>query len=383
MKGGVMESQQGSGGISSSQASETVAGIAELATQAEVDNETDDARIVTPLKLSKIKRRMTTNSVMIGNLTLATSRSSNAETISIKTMAGTDPSSSDPVYLAFEDGAGGFSVVSITSALSLTISSGSTLGATSGEPFRIWVVLFNDAGTFRLGAIKCYTGTGIVGLEDNGVASSTAEGGAGAADSAGVFYTGTAVTSKPYRILGRLDYTLTTAGTWVTAPTIKLFSQGSKLPGDVVQRAHNPYSAVATGATTIPIDDTIPQKTEGDQYMVTPALVPTAAANLLAVKAEATFGSSATNTWLMMPLFRDSASDCFAVGHFFMNAFANAPGRMVVNATPFVAGSTASTVVSARAGVNGDGTTTFNGVASARQLGAANKAFISIEEIMV
>ena len=378
-----MESQQGSGGISSSQASETVAGIAELATQAEVDNEADDVRIVTPLKLSKIKRRMTTNSFLIGNLTLVTSRTDNSETIAVKTQAGTDPSASDPAYLAFQDGTGGFSVLSITAALSLTLSSGSTLGAVNNEPFRIWIVAFNDAGTLRLGVIKCYTGTAIVGLEDNGVASSTAEGGAGAAGSAGVFYTGTAVTSKVYRILGRLDYTLTTAGTWVTAPTIKLFSQGSKLPGDVVQRAHNSYSEVATGTTILPMDDTIPQKTEGDQYMATPTLAPTAEANLLKVATEGEFSSSITSNWLTVALFRDSTSDCFAAGFMYTHPTATGTARIGVTPSPFVAGSVASTVVSVRAGITASGTTTFNGSSNTRLLGTTNKSFISIEEIMV
>ena len=381
MKGGVMESQQGSGGISSSQASETVAGIAELATQAEVDNEADDVRIVTPLKLSKIKRRMTTNSVMIGNLTLATSRSSNAETISIKTMAGTDPSSSDPVYLAFEDGAGGFSVVSITSALSLTISSGSTLGATSGEPFRIWVVLFNDAGTFRLGAIKCYTGTGIVGLEDNGVASSTAEGGAGAADSAGVFYTGTAVTSKVYRILGRLDYTLTTAGTWVTAPTIRLFSQGSKLPGDVVTFGRNSTLSVVDCNAVTPYDDTIPQSAEVVQ-IVSCSITPKSACNLIRVNGEFSGQLSSSGAGSIACIFKNSGDSASRV------AITYSPGSSPV-VSPVVglveiANSISSTTYALCCGLTSSQSLYVNGNSSGgRTFGGSMESFISIEEIMV
>jgi hypothetical protein len=42
----------GEGSVSTPPASETVAGIAELATQVEVDAGTDDLRIVTPLKLT-------------------------------------------------------------------------------------------------------------------------------------------------------------------------------------------------------------------------------------------------------------------------------------------------------------------------------------------
>jgi len=43
---------QGSGGGAAAAASESVSGIAELATQAETDAGSDDLRIVTPLKLA-------------------------------------------------------------------------------------------------------------------------------------------------------------------------------------------------------------------------------------------------------------------------------------------------------------------------------------------
>jgi hypothetical protein len=54
-------------GTSAPAASETTAGIAELATQAEVDAGTDDARIVTPLKLATWSGRIKKYSVSIGD----------------------------------------------------------------------------------------------------------------------------------------------------------------------------------------------------------------------------------------------------------------------------------------------------------------------------
>lgn len=183
------------------------------------------------------RRLATDHAGLVENLTITTSRAGNAETVHVKTLAGTDPSPTDPVRIAFNTTTGGFEVPELTTALSLTLSSGSTLGATSAQPFRIWLTVFNDAGTLRLGAIKCAMTDGVYGLQDNVPASSTAEGGAGAADSSGVIYTGTAVTSKVMRVLGYLEYTLTTAGTWDTAPSAGLlYSQGIRLPGEVVQR---------------------------------------------------------------------------------------------------------------------------------------------------
>lgn len=54
-------------GASSPPASETTAGIAELATQAEVDTGTDDARIVTPLKLANWAGRLRKYATNVGD----------------------------------------------------------------------------------------------------------------------------------------------------------------------------------------------------------------------------------------------------------------------------------------------------------------------------
>lgn len=316
------------------------------------------------------------------NLSISTSRTGNAETIAVKTGLGGDPSKTNPCRLGFQDAAGGFSMQEITAALSLTLSSGSALGATSAEPFRIWVVLFNDAGTLRLGVIKCYTGTGIVPLRDNAVASSTAEGGAGAADSAGVFYTGTAVTSKTYRILGSLDYTLTTAGTWVTAPSFaNLFSPGDKLPGDVVQGNYTHYSAVDTTTAFTATADSIPQNTSGKEFMTAASLSPTASANLLVAAAAAFLSHSAIGS-PKLALFRDSTANALSYAQLTQPS---ANYILILNSIcdPVVAGSTSATVFRARGFSDTSGTLTFNGTSSSRTGGACDKSFISVEEIMV
>ena len=155
-----------------------------------------------------------TNGVLTASVAL------NALTIAIKTKAGTDPSATDPVLVTFRNAAaatGDYEVLSLTAATSFVISSGSTLGTTSATLARLWIVGFNDGGTFRLGAINLGTTTTEIG--DDVISSSTAEGGAGAADSASVFYTGTAVSSKPMRVLGYTESTQATAGTWATAPS--------------------------------------------------------------------------------------------------------------------------------------------------------------------
>ena len=313
------------------------------------------------------------------NLTIATSRTGNAETIALKTLAGNDPSVADPIRIGFNDTSGAFSVLEITAATSLTLSSGSTLGATNATIFRAWLVGFNDAGTFRLGAIKCALTDGVYGLQDNVPDSSTAEGGAGAADSSGVIYTGTAVTTKVMRVLGYLEYTLTTAGTWVTAPSfVQLYGRGMHLPGETVQVRRNQTGAVATGTTTIPTDDTIPQNTEGDQYM-TQAVTPRSTANLLLIEhiGEYNFSAATTKT---AALFQDSAANALAAIMYTQNAgwYSPLPLRHLMPA-----GTTSQTTFKIRAGGDGAGTMTFNGVGGARKLGGVIASSLSVTEIMV
>lgn len=194
---------------------------------------------------------------------LSATASTSALTIALKTLSGNDPSTADPVYINFRSATGTTGTTSplaVTAATSLVISAGSTLGVTSATAFRIWVVGFNDGGTFRLGAINCSTlASGIATVYPllEGIASSTAEGGAGAADSAGVIYTGTAVSAKAMAVLGFLEWSfggLTTAGTWTTTNLFlnQPYEPGATaLPGRIVQVASTFSSNTAgTNVTT-------------------------------------------------------------------------------------------------------------------------------------
>lgn len=95
--------------------------------------------------------------------------------------------------------------------LSLTVSSGSTLGHTSAvADFVHAYMLSNSNGNAELAVSGLHYDSGIV-------ATTVAEGGAGGADTKGTIYSGTARTSVPLFCLGRLGSTQTTAGTWATA----------------------------------------------------------------------------------------------------------------------------------------------------------------------
>lgn len=98
----------------------------------------------------------------------------------------------------------------------LVISSGSTLGTVSAVQSRIVVIALNNAGTIELAAVNISGGND---LTETGVISTTAEGGAGAAGSANVIYSTTARTNVAYRVIGYIESTQATAGTWATAPS--------------------------------------------------------------------------------------------------------------------------------------------------------------------
>lgn len=112
-------------------------------------------------------------------------------------------------------GSGTITTVTGTPA-NLVISSGSTLGTVSATQSRIIVLAMNNAGTIELAAVNISGGTQ---LDETNLISTTAEGGAGAADSASVVYSTTARTSLAYRVIGYIESTQATAGTWATAPS--------------------------------------------------------------------------------------------------------------------------------------------------------------------
>lgn len=322
---------------------------------------------------------LTSNAPFI-NLSLLPSVAASALTVAIKGVDGNDPSPSNPVTINFRSvtaGSGAIVQRTLIAATSMALSSGSTAGFTSAVIGRLWVVAFDDAGTVRIGLVNCLSGTSIMALAD-GIYSSTAEGGAGAADSAQVIYTGTAVTSKAMTVLGYIDATEATAGTWATAPSlVQIRTPSTSLPGTVVQKRRTDTGAVASGSTATPVDDTIPQITEGDQYM-TQAITPTSGANLLRVSSQAIYSNSVSGNYVTGALFRDAVANALAVSQFYLSN-AGGTGTMPIQFDTLAGATTASTF-RIRAGGNAN-TTTFNGVTGSRFMGGSFNSFLQVEEI--
>lgn len=151
----------------------------------------------------------------IKNLTVAASVGSSALTLALKNLAGNDPSSGDPVVVSFRNATaatGNYTSVSAVAATSVVVSSGSTLGQVSGIATTFYLYAINNAGTLEL-AVSTRL------FDEGSIVTTTAEGGAGAADSATTIYSTTARSNVPLRLIARMVSNQVTAGTWALVPT--------------------------------------------------------------------------------------------------------------------------------------------------------------------
>ncbi len=156
-------------------------------------------------------------SARLMNCTIATSVGSNALTIALKDNTGADTSTLSPCSIAFRNATaatGTYVTRSVTGALSLVVSSGSTLGCISAVQCTLYVYAVDTGSGVVLGVVN-----GAV-FDQGALVSSTAEGGAGAADSTQVLYTTSAQSNKPVRLIAKVLATQATAGTWATAPSL-------------------------------------------------------------------------------------------------------------------------------------------------------------------
>ena len=171
-----------------------------------------------------LRRSTLDHAGLLDNATFTVTRSGNAETFHLKTAAGNDPSAADPVRASFVNTTGGFDVLEGTSALSFTFSSGSNGGAVNNLEFKAGILLLNNAGTLDMGVVVRPSG-----IKDNSIVSTTAEGGAGAADSPRVIYSASTLTNVRARVLGYATYTLAAVGTWDTAPSDVLLTRAGAM----------------------------------------------------------------------------------------------------------------------------------------------------------
>lgn len=155
-------------------------------------------------------------------------------------------------------------------------------------------------------------------------------------------------------------------------------SQLTNLPssGKIVQIVNTQTGAVATGTTLTPIDDTIPQKTEGDEYMSL-AITPTSATNKLKIDIVVVFHCVRQITF---HLHQDDNNDAIAVASRDRGATSDEPNTIAFTHY-MVAGTTSATTFKLRAGLQASDTMTFNGYNGNRMWAGECASSITITEI--
>ena len=152
--------------------------------------------------------------------------------------------------------------------------------------------------------------------------------------------------------------------------------QGPMGPIGQTQTVSFETGALATGSTIMPADDTIPQITEGDQYM-TLAITPKSATSKLIIEVQWNGAMGNANT-ACVALFQDSAPNALAANMLYFPGAVNMtmPIRHVMTS-----GTTSATTFRVRAGPAAAATLSFNGYLGNRLLGGVYASSIVITEV--
>jgi hypothetical protein len=149
--------------------------------------------------------------------------------------------------------------------------------------------------------------------------------------------------------------------------------------GKVLQIVNFQTGAVATGTTLFPYDTSIPQNTEGDEYM-TLAITPVSATSKLKIEINAIFAHS-SSTVMGGALFQDTTANALATSVF--QTTGDTYRHFMSFNHNMTSGTTSATTFKFRLGGLGAGTTSFNGSSSFGYYGGTLASSITITEYEV
>lgn len=149
--------------------------------------------------------------------------------------------------------------------------------------------------------------------------------------------------------------------------------------GMVVQSVYSSTAATATGTTTTPSDDTIPQNTEGTLFM-SQQITPVSASNYILIEAVVVFSlSAAVNA--TVALHKDSVADALAATVVSVSAADKLYTVSLMHRV--LAGSTSQQDFKIRIGGSGASTVYLNGYSGGRIFGGVCSSTIKITELRV
>lgn len=118
----------------------------------------------------------------------------------------------------------------VAAAINVVVPSGATLGTVSGVASRLVLLAIDNAGAVELAVVNLAGGNN---LDETTLINTTAI--SAAANAAGVIYSTTARIGVPFRVVGFVESTQATAGTWATAMSTIQGGGGKALDGLVGQ----------------------------------------------------------------------------------------------------------------------------------------------------
>jgi hypothetical protein len=150
--------------------------------------------------------------------------------------------------------------------------------------------------------------------------------------------------------------------------------------GMVVQVVNTQVVTTANGSTIMPADDTIPQNTEGDEYM-TLAITPTSATNKLKIEVLAFIDSNTSTLDFAGALFQDSTANALCACT--LQRGAGGVAQPMVLTHYMTSGTSSATTFKFRAGVISAGNLYFNSINTGRIMGGVLASSITITEVKV
>lgn len=150
------------------------------------------------------------------------------------------------------------------------------------------------------------------------------------------------------------------------------------LPGAVVQVQHAQTGALISGSTAMPLDDTIPQNTEGTEIL-TLAITPKNANNILLIIGVVNFSHYTTSRNAVLALFQDTTAGALAA----TQGCSDYGGSVKPLIHKMVAGTISETTFKLRGGLESTGTVYINtkSGATSRCLGGIAATTLTIIEM--
>jgi len=175
-----------------------------------------------------------------------------------------------------------------------------------------------------------------------------------------------------------IDPTGTTSGHVLTSTggsTAPTFQQG----GRIVQVVNTQTGSMATGTALWSDDNSIPQISEGTEFM-TLAITPANSSNKLLIITDSNWSCSGGSIYLMAAIFQDTTANALVTAQ---HEFVNADGHTHLSFSHYMtAGTTSSTTFRFRAADHtGPSTLTFNGIGGAQKGGGIMASSMTIMEI--